>query len=137
MKESQSYSCSLCRLHHVAAPFPRNLGLDRPQRRHLRCCHSITIPVQPCYITNIVVAPQIGATLYTAHSKLERNYEEAEARSDEVEGSLRGHIGLIEESLERIESSAKGVTIEGGWGKGMGKKAEELYGKRGRDEKHQ
>lgn len=29
--------------------------------------------------------------------------EENEARMDELEGTLRGHIGLIEESLDRLE----------------------------------
>lgn len=54
---------------------------------------------------------------------------------DELEGTLRGHIGLIEESLERIEGVMKGASSEGGFGKGMGKKAEELYGSRGKDGK--
>ncbi len=31
------------------------------------------------------------------------NLEEHEARMDELEGTLRGHIGLIEESLDRLE----------------------------------
>jgi hypothetical protein len=69
--------------------------------------------------------------LYNTNDKLERNYEEAEARMDELEGTLRGHIGIIEESLERIEQKA-GTQ---GLGKGMGKKAEELYAARGRNEK--
>ena len=34
------------------------------------------------------------------------NLEEHEARMDELEGTLRGHIGLIEESLDRIEGKA-------------------------------
>jgi len=42
---------------------------------------------------------------------------------DEIEGTLRGHIGLIEDVLDRIEVKANA------------KKQEELYGKRGRDEK--
>ena len=55
---------------------------------------------------------------------------------DELEGTLRGHIGLIEESLERIEGMvAKGVDKENGWGKGLGEKGEQLYRQRGRDEK--
>ena len=56
---------------------------------------------------------------------------------DELEGTLRGHIGLMEESLERIEDKLNGVVKEGGekggWGKGMGKRAQELYEGRGRD----
>ena len=55
---------------------------------------------------------------------------------DELEGTLRGHIGLIEESLERIEGQLSGAQSSGGgWGKGMGKKTEEMYQSRGRDEK--
>ena len=73
--------------------------------------------------------------IYQSNSLLERNYEEAEARMDELEGTLRGHIGLIEDSLERIEGVMAGTKTEGGWGKGMSKKAEETYGQRGRDEK--
>lgn len=69
--------------------------------------------------------------LYNTNAKLERNYEEAEARMDELEGTLRGHIGIIEESLERLEQKVGSQ----GLGKGMGSKAEELYGGRGRDEK--
>lgn len=70
-------------------------------------------------------------TLYNNDAKLERNYEEAEARMDELEGTLRGHIGIIEESLERLEQIAGSQ----GLGKGMGPKAEALYSARGRDEK--
>ena len=49
---------------------------------------------------------------------------------------MRGHIGLIEESLERIEGKLAGQTqSSGGWGQGMNKKTEEMYQSRGRDEK--
>ena len=34
------------------------------------------------------------------------NLGEFEARLDEIEGTLRGHIGLIEESLDRLEGKA-------------------------------
>lgn len=77
--------------------------------------------------TNLAISA-VGA--YSANAKLERNYEEAEARMDELEGTLRGHIGIIEESLERIEAVAK----TGGLGRGIGDKAEKLYAARGRDE---
>lgn len=36
------------------------------------------------------------------------NLQEHEARMDELEGTLRGHIGLIEESLERSEGQKSG-----------------------------
>lgn len=65
----------------------------------------------------------IGSSTYFLQSKIAYNLEEQEARLDEIEGTLRGHIGLIEDALDRIE------------GKKDGKKMEELYAKRGRDEK--
>jgi hypothetical protein len=65
----------------------------------------------------------IGSSTYYLQSKIAYNLEEQEARLDEIEGTLRGHIGLIEDALDRIE------------GKKNGNKMEELYGKRGRDEK--
>lgn len=48
---------------------------------------------------------------------------------DELEGTLRGHIGLIEDSLGRIEGKA--LTGDGGG------RADEVYRKRGRDEKEE
>lgn len=43
-----------------------------------------------------------GMTMYFK-SHHDYNLQEHEARMDELEGTLRGHIGLIEEALERIE----------------------------------
>jgi hypothetical protein len=65
----------------------------------------------------------IAGSTYYLQSRVAYNLEEQEARLDEIEGTLRGHIGLIEDALDRIE------------GKEDGKKMEELCGKRGRDEK--
>lgn len=65
----------------------------------------------------------LGASTLYLRSHLTYNLEEQEARLDEIEGTLRGHIGLIEDALDRIE------------GKPNANKQEELYGKRGRDEK--
>jgi len=65
----------------------------------------------------------IGGSTFYLQSKIAYNLEEQEARLDEIEGTLRGHIGLIEDALDRIE------------GKKNSNKMEELYGKRGRDEK--
>jgi hypothetical protein len=65
----------------------------------------------------------IGGSTYYLQSRIAYNLEEQEARLDEIEGTLRGHIGLIEDALDRIE------------GKKDGKKMDALYGKRGRDEK--
>jgi hypothetical protein len=47
--------------------------------------------------------------------------EEQEARLDEIEGTLRGHIGLVEDSLDRIE------------GRPDAGKQDKLYNKRGKD----
>ncbi|KAF2846779.1 hypothetical protein T440DRAFT_471653 [Plenodomus tracheiphilus IPT5] len=62
-----------------------------------------------------------GSTLYL-RSRIAYNLEEQEARLDEIEGTLRGHMGLIEDALDRIE------------GKTNMNNQEELYGKRGRYE---
>jgi len=45
----------------------------------------------------------IAASTYYTSQKLDFNYEESEARADELEGTMRGHIGLIEEALDRLE----------------------------------
>lgn len=68
----------------------------------------------------------LGATTMYFKSHHDYNLEEHEARMDELEGTLRGHIGLIEDSLERIE----GQKING-----QSEKAQALYLARGRDEK--
>jgi hypothetical protein len=65
----------------------------------------------------------IGSSAYYLGSKIAYNLEEQEARLDEIEGTLRGHIGLIEDALDRIEGK-----------KDQGRQ-EELYGKRGKNEK--
>ncbi|KAL8776735.1 MAG: hypothetical protein Q9213_008154 [Squamulea squamosa] len=69
----------------------------------------------------------IAGSTYYLRSHLIYNSEESEARSDEIEGTLRGHIGLIEESLDRSEGKTTEVD--------RGKKMDEYYGKRGRYEK--
>lgn len=58
-----------------------------------------------------------------------------EARMDEVEGTLRGHIGLIEDSLKRIENRMEGKKVTGGWGQGMSAEAEDSYRRRGKDDR--
>lgn len=68
-----------------------------------------------------------AATLYL-RSLYARNLEEHaehEARMDGLEGTLRGHIGLIEDSLERLEGQKM---------KGMSEKAQRLYMARGRED---
>ncbi|KAK3114622.1 hypothetical protein LTR53_006872 [Teratosphaeriaceae sp. CCFEE 6253] len=76
----------------------------------------------------------LGGMTWYFKSHHDYNLQEHEARMDELEGTLRGHIGLIEESLERLEGKAKGRIGEDRDGK-LGGKGEELYMARGRDEK--
>ncbi|KAK5735782.1 hypothetical protein LTR17_007955 [Elasticomyces elasticus] len=70
----------------------------------------------------------LGGMTYYFKQHHDYNLQEHEARMDELEGTLRGHIGLIEESLERLEGSKMGSH-------GKGEKAEALYTARGKDEK--
>ena len=65
----------------------------------------------------------IGSATYYIQSKLNYNLEEQDARLDEIEGTLRGHIGLIEDALDRIEK------------KPDQNHQETLYGERVRDDK--
>ena len=48
----------------------------------------------------------IAGSTYYLRSHHVYNLEEHEARMDELEGTLRGHIGYIEESLDRLEGKA-------------------------------
>lgn len=65
----------------------------------------------------------IGSATYYLQSKINYNLEEQEARLDEIEGTLRGHIGLIEDALDRIEK------------KPNQNHQEKLYSQRARDER--
>lgn len=69
----------------------------------------------------------IGGSTYTLRSHHIYNLEEHEARMDELEGTLRGHIGYIEDALDRLEGKKKK--------EGEKSHMDELYEKRGRDEK--
>jgi hypothetical protein len=57
----------------------------------------------PTFLMGLANLFAIGGATYHLRSHHIYNLEEHEARMDELEGTLRGHIGLIEESLERIE----------------------------------
>lgn len=48
----------------------------------------------------------IAGSTYILRSHHIYNLQEHEARMDELEGTLRGHIGLIEEALDRLEGKA-------------------------------
>ncbi|TKA68660.1 hypothetical protein B0A55_08800 [Friedmanniomyces simplex] len=73
----------------------------------------------------------LGGMTWYFKSHHEYNLQEHEARMDELEGTLRGHIGLIEEALERLEGKGKGRI----GADGVGGKTEELYTARGKDDK--
>ncbi|KAK4942224.1 hypothetical protein LTR10_017981 [Elasticomyces elasticus] len=83
-------------------------------------------PLFPLFslLTNLTA---VGSATYYLQTWHKFNYEEHEARMDELEGTLRGHIGLIEESLDRLEGKGKESD--------RGKKMDEYYGKRERDSK--
>ena len=48
----------------------------------------------------------IASATYVLRSHHIYNLEEHAARMAELEGTLRGHIGLIEEALDRLEGKA-------------------------------
>jgi len=54
----------------------------------------------------------IAGSTYLLRSHHIYNLEEHEARMDELEGTLRGHIGVIEEALDRLEG--KGTEADRG-----------------------
>ena len=54
----------------------------------------------------------IAGSTYYLRSHHVYNLEEHEARMDELEGTLRGHIGYIEEALDRLEG--KGTEADRG-----------------------
>lgn len=81
-------------------------------------------------LTNVIGLANLtalGAATVYFRSHYENNLAQHEARMDELEGTLRGHIGLIEDSLERIE----GRKMDGG----LSDRAQRLYTSRGKDEK--
>ncbi|KAI9812282.1 MAG: hypothetical protein M1827_004731 [Pycnora praestabilis] len=80
----------------------------------------------PAFLLGANLSAILGSTLYLRSHHV-YNLEEHEARMDELEGTLRGHIGLIEEALDRLEGTATEAD--------RGKKMNDYYGKRGGDEK--
>ncbi|KAK0279082.1 hypothetical protein LTR35_008817 [Friedmanniomyces endolithicus] len=86
----------------------------------------------PALLLQTLNLAALGGMTYYFKQHHDYNLQEHEARMDELEGTLRGHIGLIEESLERLEGKAKGRL---GADEPRGAKAEALYMARGRDEK--
>lgn len=61
----------------------------------------------PLIHTSIILSA-IAASTYHSRQQHESTREEQEARLDEIEGTLRGHVGLIEDALDRLEGKGKG-----------------------------
>lgn len=78
-------------------------------------------------ILGIANLSALGAATLYFKGHHDYNLEQHESRMDELEGTLRGHIGLIEDSLERLEGGKKA--------QGKSDRAEKLYTSRGKDEK--
>jgi len=57
----------------------------------------------PSFLMGLANLFAISGSTYLLRSHHIQNLEEHEARMDELEGTLRGHIGLIEEALDRLE----------------------------------
>ncbi|PSR92111.1 hypothetical protein BD289DRAFT_481257 [Coniella lustricola] len=114
-------SCSVC-----ISRFPQFLNAEsaniKPTITAMTLLHSRAL-TNILGITNLTA---LGAATMYFRSHHTNNLEAHEARMDELEGTLRGHIGIIEDSLERLE----GQKIHG-----QSDKAQALYTARGRDEK--
>ena len=87
-----------CRFHSLLHPF----YLHSRQVKLLCIMSFLRNPLLHLGITLSAIA---GST-YLLREHHIYNLEEHEARMDELEGTLRGHIGLIEESLDRLEGKA-------------------------------
>ena len=105
--------------------------------------HIMSFFRHPLLHLGMILSATAGST-YLLREHHIYNLQEHEARMDELEGTLRGHIGLIEEALDRLEGKA----TESDRGKKMYQFRleqghcyrtdyfrNEYYGKRGRDEK--
>lgn len=60
----------------------------------------------PSFLVGLANLFAIGTSTYVIRQQQLTHLEENEARMDELEGTLRGHIGLIEEALDRLEGKA-------------------------------
>ena len=59
----------------------------------------------PTFLISLANLFAIGGSTYLLRNHHIYNLEEHDARMDELEGTLRGHIGLIEEALDRLEGN--------------------------------
>ncbi|OQO06046.1 hypothetical protein B0A48_08634 [Cryoendolithus antarcticus] len=57
----------------------------------------------PAALLGLLNLGAIGSATYYLKSLHDYNLEEFEARQNELDQTLRGHIGIIEDSLVRIE----------------------------------
>ncbi|KAI5366408.1 hypothetical protein Slin15195_G079280 [Septoria linicola] len=85
---------------------------------------------KPSFLIGVANLFATGGATYYLKGKIDYSLEENEARADEIEGTLRGHIGLIHEAHDRIEAKVGSA----GRGKG-GLENREMYDQRGRDDK--
>jgi hypothetical protein len=60
----------------------------------------------PTFLIGLANLFAIGGSTYLLRNHHIYNLEEHEARMNELEGTLRGHIGLIEEALDRLEGNS-------------------------------
>ncbi|TVY83936.1 hypothetical protein LSUE1_G003231 [Lachnellula suecica] len=58
------------------------------------------------FALNITTLLGVSGGTYLLRSHMVELSEDHDARMDELEGTLRGHIGLIEEALDRLEGKA-------------------------------
>lgn len=76
-------------------------GITTKQERNN---HITTMSIRsPTSILQMLNLTALGGMTMYFKSHHDYNLQEHEARMDELEGTLRGHIGLIEDALERLE----------------------------------
>lgn len=94
---------------HLRTSTPRNL--------HLLTILTIifimaSVARNPVALLSMLNLAAITGNAFYFRSWLQHNHEENEARMDELEGTFRAHVGIIEESLERLEGKKKGRIAE-------------------------
>jgi len=120
----QLHELNIQQLPTVGIPSTTRLALSRIE---ILARMSSSLLRHPLLHTSLILAA-IGGSTYNSRQHHLYQREEEDARFDEIEGTLRGHIGLIEDSLDRLE----GKTTSG-----IGTpKQDALYNTRFRDEKN-
>ena len=94
---------------HLVSNLPtticRPLLLDVPLTDRFACIVNMSILRNPLF-SLLTTLSAIGGSTYLLRSHHIYSLEEHEERLDEIEGTLRGNIGLIEEALDRLEGKA-------------------------------